>query len=383
MKKVQTRDSGHKLTTEANFLIQKGEKMKRTGKLFGLMAVAVFGILIIANPVTAQTKKMKLMSVKADSAITLDAMAEKAWDKATALEVKLDQLPYEPSNGYKGIRETIVKMKSLYDDKNVYFLIQYADPTKSLARFPWVKQADGSWKQLVNKDSTGHDNTYYEDKLGLYWEIKARGFKKKGCAVSCHLTENGMNNGLPDKSAGRKYTNKPGETIDMWHWKSVRTGPLGMFDDQFVDDTKDPKQNKNWGRKGDHKLSGGYKNNVNESKTAPAFMNTPFSEGNKYWVLPRTKSKFMDTFKTGDVAPGIVLSPFTGSRADIKVKSNWKDGQWTLEVKRALVTTGEKADIQDVQFKDTKKPYYFGISVFDNSQINHVYHEGAIELSFN
>lgn len=346
------------------------------------MAVLFIGMLLIATPPMAKMDKMKLVSVKADSAIMLDAVTEKAWDKATALEVKLDQLPYEPSNGYKGIRETTVSMKSVYDDKNVYFLIQYADPTKSLERFPWVKQADGSWKHLSNKDSTGHDNTYYEDKIGIYWEIKARGFKKKGCAVSCHVTENGMNNGIPDKSAGRKYTNKPGETIDMWHWKSVRTGPLGMFDDQFVDDTTDPKQNKNWGRKGDHKLSGGYKNNVNKAKTGPAFMNAPYSEEDKYWVLPRTKAPFVDTFKTGDVVPGILLSPFTGSRADIKVKGNWKDGQWTLEVMRALVTTGEKAEIQDVQFKDMNKAYYFGISVFDNSQINHIYHEGPIEFSF-
>ncbi len=358
--------------------------MKTLSKLFLGMSLVVAAMLLIANPSLAQETKpqMKLVSVKSDTAITLDAMAEKAWDKATALEVKLDQLPYEPSNGYKGIRETTAKIKSLYDDKNVYFYIQYADPTQSFARFPWVKQADGSWKQLQNKDSTGHDNTYYEDKLGMYWAIKARGFKKKGCAVSCHLTENGKNNGIDDTSAGRKYTNKPGETIDMWHWKSVRTGPLGMFDDQFVDDTTDPKQNKNWGRKGDTKLGGGYKNNVNESKSGPAFMNSPYSEKDKYWVLPRTKTKFVDTFKTGDIVPGIMISPFTGSRADIKVASGWKDGMWTLEVKRALVTTGDKVEIQDVHFSDLNKPYYFGMSVFDNSQINHVYHEGSIEMSF-
>lgn len=356
--------------------------MKTVVKLFWVMSVALTGMLIIANPALAKKDQMKLVSVKADSAIVLDAVAEKAWDKASAHEMTVSEMPYEPDNGYDGMRETTVKIKSLYDDKNVYFYIQYADPTKSLERFPWVKQADGNWKQLKKKDSTGHDNTYYEDKFGMYWEIKARGFQKKGCAVSCHVTENGKNNDIEDTSAGRKYTNKPGETIDMWHWKSVRTDPLGMFDDQFVDDTADPKQNKNWGRKGDTKLGGGYKNNVNKSKTGPAFMNSPYSEKDKYWVLPRTKTKFVDTFKTEDVVPGIVLSPFTGSRADIKVKSNWKDGQWTLEFKRALVTTGDKAEIQDVQFNDLKKAYYFGISVFDNSQINHIYHEGSMVMTF-
>jgi len=54
-----------------------------------------------------------------------------------------------------------------------------------------------------------------------------------------------------------------------------------------------------------------------------------------------------------------------------------------LEVKRSLKTRGKNAKIQDVQFSDLKKPYYFGLSVFDNSQINHIYHNGSIELRFN
>jgi len=111
-------------------------------------------------------------------------------------------------------------------------------------------------------------------------------------------------------------------------------------------------------------------------------MNPKMTEDNKYWVFDKTKVKFVDTFKAGDIIPGIVISPFTGSRADIKTQTRWKDGQWTLEVKRALVTTGDKADIQDVQFNDMSKSYHFGISVFDNSQINHLYHEGAIEMTF-
>ena len=80
--------------------------MKMKGKRFGLIAMVLIGMLIIASPALTQMNKMKLVSVKADSAIMLDAVAEKAWEKATALEVKVDQLPYEPNNGYEGIRET-------------------------------------------------------------------------------------------------------------------------------------------------------------------------------------------------------------------------------------------------------------------------------------
>jgi hypothetical protein len=73
---------------------------------------------------------------------------------AKAITVTVDELPYEPSNGYPGMKKTDVSIKSLYDDKNVYYLIASRDPTKSLARFPWVKQADGSWKKLAKKDDT-------------------------------------------------------------------------------------------------------------------------------------------------------------------------------------------------------------------------------------
>lgn len=352
------------------------------GKFYSIGALALIISIAVVGLGAAQAAS-GLVSVKTSDAIKLDAVADKAWDKAAAISVKLDQTPYKPSNGYKGITETTVSIKSMYDDKNVYLLLQYKDPTQSFARFPWVKQADGSWKQSKAKDSTGHDNTFYEDKLGMYWQInKVRGFKKKGCAISCHVTENGMNNGIKDTSAGRKYTNNPGETIDMWHWKGVRTGPLGMADDQFVDNTTDPKANKNWGRKGDAKTGGGYKNNYNKDKTGPAFMNSPANKNDTYWIKADQKVPFVDTFKTGDIIPGIVISPLTGSRGDLKVASSWKDGQWTLEIKRALVTTGEKAEIQDVQFSDLAKPYYFGVSVFDNSQINHVYHEGSLQLTF-
>lgn len=344
---------------------------------------ALIGLFALSGQAAAKKSKRPLLtSVRTSANIVLDAKAEGAWSKAGTTEVTLDEMPYKPSNGYKGMTETTVKLKSLYDKEYIYFLIQYRDPSKSLERFPWVKQKNGSWKQLANTDSTGHDNTYYEDKFGMYWNINTRGFKKKGCDISCHIAEDGKVDGKPDKSAGRKFTRRAGETIDMWHWKSVRTNPVGLFDDQFVDHTRDPKANKNWGRKGDVKTGGGYKNNRNKAKTRPVYMNPNRTEANKYWVYNNSKIKFVDKFKAGDVIPGIIISPFTGSRGDIRAKGVWADGMWTIEVKRKLVTTGTKADIQDVQFKDLGKPYYFGVSVFDNSQINHIYHQGSIELRF-
>ena len=51
-------------------------------------------------------------------------------------------------------------------------------------------------------------------------------------------------------------------------------------------------------------------------------------------------------------------------------------------MKRKLVTTGENAETQDVQFNDLSQSYPFGVAVFDNSQINHIYHRGVLNLEF-
>jgi len=343
-----------------------------------------WGAMILLIPFLAATPALaqkSLVSVKTDQAPTIDGTPDPIWEKAPAYKITLDQTSYKPED-YKGLTKTNVTMKSMYDKEDFYLLVQWEDPTRSLERAPWVKQPDGKWKQLKALDKTGHDNTYYEDKMAILWNISTKGFDKKGCEVACHKARGGKIAGIEDKAPGRKYTDAPGETLDMWHWKGVRTNPIGQIDDQYVDDTKDPTKNAEWGRKSDVKTRGGYVDNVNKDKTGPAWMSKTPSEENKYWILDEQKVAFVDNFKPGDVVPGIVVAPFEGSRGDITARGVWKNGLWTVEIKRKLVTTGEKAKEQDVQFDDLKKTYYFGVSVFDNSQINHMYHEGAHRLTF-
>ncbi|MFT6987939.1 MAG: hypothetical protein ACJAT7_003805 [Psychromonas sp.] len=325
-----------------------------------------------------------LSSIKIDSTVILDGIAEPLWDSAQPLQIKVNKQPYQSDN-YKGIQATDITIKSLYDNQHVYFLVQYADPTKSIERFPWQKQKNGQWKQLKDKDQVGHSNIYYEDKFAFLWEINAPGFEKKGCDVACHLVnDDGKIADIDQKgiTAGRKYTRRAGETIDMWHWKSVRMNPVGVIDDQFIDDVKDPQVNANWGRHGDAKKSGGYVDNINEDKSGPAFMNRSQDGLNDFTITPSQKTVFVDNFKTGDLIPGIVSEAFTGSRGDIWSRGVWNDGVWTIELKRQLITTGELVELQDVQFTDLKKTYHFGVAVFDNSQIDHLYHDGSLSFTF-
>lgn len=329
---------------------------------------------------TAQAADMELRAAATGDSIIIDGRPDAAWGKAEALTLEVNETPYKPSNGYDGISSAEVTLKALYDDTHVYFLAQWTDPTMSLERWPWVKQPDGSWKQMMKKDSTGHDNSYYEDKFSFAWNINQSGFQKKGCDASCHINEDGLVADIPDTSAGRHFT-KPGQTIDLWHWKSARTNAVFQTDDQYINSDK-KEQNQGWGRHGDHKTGGGYVNNHNEDKSAPKWMARVASADNRYWVLDTEKVPFVDTFEAGAIIGGVIAAPMEGSRGDLLSRGEWNDGVWTLEIKRKLVVTGEKSEEQDVQFRDLSKPYHFGVTVFDNSQINHIYHKKSIALRF-
>ena len=145
-------------------------EMKNNKKVLtaSLCGIGLSGFLL-GTTALADDDEMVLTSTRTTQQITIDGTKDDAWDQAKEIEIELDKTPYKPSNGYAGITETEVSMKSLYDDSHVYFLLEYKDPTYSIERFPWMKQPDGSWKQLKAKDSTGHDNTYYEDKLAVFW----------------------------------------------------------------------------------------------------------------------------------------------------------------------------------------------------------------------
>jgi hypothetical protein len=257
-------------------------------------------------------------------------------------------------------------------------------------RYPWAKQQDGSWQQRVNKDSSGHENTYYEDKLGIQWDVSNSGFASGGCYNSCHLTIDVDSPIYP----GKKYNNSPDEITDMWHWKSVRTEPNGQLDDKHVV-YQDPESAAPNGRKSDSKTGGGYVDNnfgkfdsdcaadPTGALSLPCFMGPAGAElaaDDKTWILDSEKQAFVDSFAAGDLVAGMVTSPFVGSRGDVSTAASYDSGVWTLEIQRSLTTTA--GEDEDVQFDDLADTYYFGVAVFDNTQINHAVHANSLTFRF-
>ena len=309
-----------------------------------------------------------LLAKKVTKPPVLDGKVDAAWKEAGVVKIPVAGGANLPNGG------TEVTLKAVYTDTDIYFLVQWRDKTQSYQRSPWKKQADGFWVKLTDQNDKGGDsNNYYEDKFAMIWNINIAGFEAAGCMVACHAGE-------PGKAFGNKFTNNPGEIGDIWHWKSVRTGPVGQVDDQYLDSTRyDKEKAPEAGRKSDPKTAGGYVDNISDDKKTPKFG----AKGNKpappYWVLDAEKEPFDDSkYKPGDEVAGIVIAPLVGDRGDISAKAVWGNGVWTLEFSRKLKTGSQ----YDVQFDDLNKQYAFGVAVFDNAQVRHAFATLPNRLSF-
>jgi hypothetical protein len=342
--------------------------MKRSTSLFVLASIIAAAFVSQASAADTVT------AVKAPKAPSLAAGAkDPAWAKAEALSVSLAG----GANFKDG--KTTATIKAVYSGDTLYVLLQYDDPTQSVRRFPFQKQTDGSWKKLTDpKDKGGDDNVYYEDKFALIWNIggSIKNFSQMGCMAACHAGE-------PGKAFGNKYTASEGELGDIWHMKSIRTGYIGQVDDQFLDHTRyDKDKVPEAGRKSDAKTGGGY-TDIKLVNGKPEFMHksgmAANQKGGTYYIKEEDKVPFEDSkFKAGDEVASIIVAPFTGDRGDISTSIAWNNGKWTAVMARKLVT-GSKTD---VQFDNLDGTYDFGLAAFDNAQVRHAVHFGALKLKF-
>ncbi len=352
--------------------------MKRKALALAVLTTLAFGANL-ASAAKEPAPKDKPKEMKPISVTAVMASAAPAVD-GDAKDAIWKSAPVTKLNAVKGANfkggKTSATVQVAYDKENLYMLISYADPTLSERRSPYQKQKDGSWQKLKDPEDKGGDNdVYYEDKIGVQWNMSVVGFEKYGCAISCH-------GGEPGKPYGNKYNEEAGELADLWHMKWVRTGHLGQIDDGYVDHTRfDAEKAKTAGRKTDAKTAGGY-DDVKLVNGKPEFMNKdakPANKGGTYWIDGANKVPFDDSkFKAGDEVASIITEPFVGDRADVKFAGKWAKGKWTMEIQRKLVT-GSKTDIN---FDDLKKAYYFGIALFDNAQVRHAMVEEPLVLQF-
>ena len=330
--------------------------MKNVPILMGLLAAGTF-VLASCGPSTPSLAADTVGAVKTTTALKLDGVVDSGWSSAKPITIT--------ASGGVNTNTNTVELRALYTADTVYFLAQWTDPTESTRRSPWQKQADGTWKKISDPNDKGGDNNLvYEDKMAFIWNVNdsIAGFNQSGCAVTCHAGE-------PGKPFGNKYAANAGEIGDIWHWKGVRTGTVGQFDDQYVDNTRyDAKNAPEAGRKSDPKTGGGYVDNTLDDKNLPRFALPGNKAAPPYWIVDGEKVALDNSkYAAGNEVPGIIVAPFTGDRGDITSKTTYANGRYTMEWSRKLNTGSQ----YDVQFSDLSKTYYFGVAVFENAQVRH------------
>ncbi|MEE9399370.1 MAG: ethylbenzene dehydrogenase-related protein [Dehalococcoidales bacterium] len=257
---------------------------------------------------------------------------DSAWGKASTVNL--------PLSVQKGGGPTSATVKAAYDENNIYFMVNWQDPTQTMSihkNMMTYNAADKTWQKSGN-----------EDRVYFLFNINATDFDS-GCAVYCHV-------GNPDWDVthdSRMGTNNPGEAIDVWHWKAHRTNPTNHAEDKHWVDLTEADEITYEGEQvlktrladtGDGFASG------NSEAGLPKFMhqNDPGANvdflfaGDSNTVAFNPNANWSD----GDTVPGYILTEGTGSRADVIAVSTYSAGTWTVEFQRSLITNNP----DDVQF---------------------------------
>jgi len=255
-----------------------------------------------------------------------------------------------------------LKTKSVYTKDEILFRFEWPDKDKSMEKNAW-KFSGGKWNKIKAN----------EDRLGLVFEInRIDKFATKGCAVMCH-------NESKNEKEWYYAVSSQKEKADMWHWKSVRSNPVGYAEDGYVafNATKEPEK----GRKRDAGSGTKAKNNRTKDKSGPAYMQDPSKSASipgTLLVAQAVEIKNATGFKDGDQIPGYMLQPgWKDSFGDVKAKGAWQNGKWTVMMSRKLNTGYD----DDIQF-NTRKKYPFSLAVFDNSGEHDSYNAEPLKLQF-
>jgi hypothetical protein len=291
--------------------------------------------------------------------------------------------------------EVAVTVRAVHDGTSAYFLFEWPDSTRSQKHLPLRKTANG-WEVVQFAYARQDENTFYEDKFGV---MLARA--PRAAVQSSHLGPRPVDNRpAPPNGRGLHYTSD-GSIVDVWHWKSVRTGPMGLIDDNYfgplLDPPRDPKARYTGGYGQDPKTGGDFILNwktLDGGRIQPLWLprhpeevqarlgeiNLDPNVGDAgEWWLPKEMvvpySPELDaTLPVGTILPSVVIeAPFEGDRADVRAEAKWSRGRWHLEVSR-LLDTGSKYDVPIAD------GVYLWVVVFDHSQTRHSYHLHPLRL---
>lgn len=241
-----------------------------------------------------------------------------------------------------------VTINAMADGQYLYISAKWSDSTKNV------------YKNKLSYNGSTWSKSGDEDRIAFFFDMGQTGTNGASCMATCH------GDGKMRTDYGR---------LDLWHWKAVRSNPMGYVDDNFVDSLN---------RQGDPGTSAATDNllvyghptymSVNDPHANVDFLlkdSAALSAFDPFGVMT-THSKTLSTnfdslatFNSGDFIPGYLLRVPSGDRASVMSAGKWDNGVWTVEFKKPYA--GTAADFEVVPGSAVK----FTHEIFDNEGANH------------
>lgn len=234
--------------------------MKRFRNSYLITAILIASILVLPYctkndqvldiPGPGINNSTDLISTLATTPPTIDGTIDAMWDNAAKLDITT-QVP-DPGNnlfsGYIGEKYTTT-LRSLYDNQNIYMLIEVSDKDKSLLIEPWYFDpvtklwARESKSRAIDPNGAVTREGWGEDKFAFLWNIdnSTAKFATQTCYASCHVFTPYMDYSktpavnTSNANSGNHYTNASAEKIDMWWGHPNRGFTFGKMDDNYQD----------------------------------------------------------------------------------------------------------------------------------------------------
>ena len=299
-----------------------------------------------------------------------------------------------------------VSIRAVRTKNKIHFAFQWQDPSRSLMRSPTIKREDG-WHVMSTGNAVADINDYYEDKFAILFSHN----DQFGGGRSTFLGKNPLPS-YPKSPHGRglHYTDD-GRVMDLWQWKSSRGGMLGHVDDMYFGPPVQPTHAQQQGKS---RYSAGYTSDPGKAiyeynyiadgpdgydspvrlkrlpadlakfriglGTIPADPNGNNDETSNWWMTRENSVEYSTALDAaiplGTILPSTLnIHSYQGDRADLAGAARWKNGLWTVEATRNLVTGSP----YDIAFRPGTRVFAW-VSVFDHNQTRHTRHQRAIEL---
>jgi hypothetical protein len=172
-----------------------------------------------------------------------DGTIEGAWANAPALTVHA-VVPDLGNNTFTGFigNATDIKMRSLYDASNIYFLMEFNTDMKCVQSAQWYfNPTTKQWAQektvddLTNLNPDGsYRPAFAQDQFVIMFDISCPTFSTMSCYAACHVMSSFGGTTTPD--GGAMYTNGPTQRLDVWRARTMQAVPMNQANDCFIDD---------------------------------------------------------------------------------------------------------------------------------------------------